>query len=215
MVRAKLQPQHCTWSLDSAMASGLKASLPYLFNFMYWLTSTKFWPLRAMRISPINSPPLFKMRGVLQCVDSVSIKSQREYGAARDEDTQQNNSRVLYQNNITTTTIRQYHITNINERSGLAVVMGLGAIAATAKAGQYAVQGYKEWKEARELEEKEMEKLRKENPEMGEENVNKSSDQQQDGKSTDKESSGASGGDKNEQQTNEKRENIFAKVSGT
>ena len=88
--------------------------------------------------------------------------------------------------------------------------MGLGAIAATAKAGQYAVQGYKEWKEARELEEKEMEKLRKENPEMGEENVNKSSDQQQDGKSTDKESSGAS-----EQQTNEKRENIFAKVSGT
>jgi len=126
----------------------------------------------------------------------------------RDEDTQQkqNNSRVLYQNNITTTTIRQYHITNINERSGLAVVMGLGAIAATAKAGQYAVQGYKEWKEARELEEKEMEKLRKENPEMDEENVNKSSDQQQDGKSTDKESSGAS-----EQQTNEKRENIFAK----
>ena len=215
MVRAKLQPQHCTWSLDSAMASGLKASLPYLFNFMYWLTSTKFWPLRAMQISSINSPPSSKKGGFLHSVDSVSIKSQREYGAARDEDTQQNNSRVLYQNNITTTTIRQYHITNINERSGLAVVMGLGAIAATAKAGQYAVQGYKEWKEARELEEKEMEKLRKENPEMDEENVNKSSDQQQDGKSTDKESSGASGGDKNEQQTNEKRENIFAKVSGT
>ena len=136
-------------------------------------------------------------------------------GRKRDEDTQQNNSRVLYKNNITTTTIRQYHITNINERSGLAVVMGLGAIAATAKAGQYAVQGYKEWKEARELEEKEMEKLRKENPEMDEENVNKSSDQQQDGKSTNKESSGASGGEKSEQQTNEKRENIFAKVSGT
>ena len=41
--------------------------------------------------------------------------------------------------------------------------MTLGAIAATAKAGQYAVQGYNEWKEARDLEMKEQEKLRKEN----------------------------------------------------
>ena len=30
---------------------------------------------------------------------------------------------------------RQYHITSRNERSGVAVVMGLGALAATAKAG--------------------------------------------------------------------------------
>jgi len=30
---------------------------------------------------------------------------------------------------------RQYHITSHNERSGVAVVMGLGALAATAKAG--------------------------------------------------------------------------------
>lgn len=44
-------------------------------------------------------------------------------------------------------TRRQFHTTPTPERYA-AIVMTLGAIAATAKAGQYAVQGYNEWKEA-------------------------------------------------------------------
>jgi len=67
---------------------------------------------------------------------------------------------------------------------------------------QYAVEGYKEWQAAREAEEKELEELRKANPDAfkeEEENVNKSRD------SSNNESS---------QSTNEddgKRENIFSK----
>mmetsp|Transcript_35440 Transcript_35440/g.60207 ORF Transcript_35440/g.60207 Transcript_35440/m.60207 type:complete len:266 (+) Transcript_35440:196-993(+) len=41
--------------------------------------------------------------------------------------------------------IRQYH-TSPPQQRGAAVVLTLGAIAATAKAGQYAVKGYEEWK---------------------------------------------------------------------
>ncbi|KAL7522577.1 hypothetical protein ACHAWX_007275 [Stephanocyclus meneghinianus] len=42
---------------------------------------------------------------------------------------------------------RQYHTTLPAER-GAAIVLTLASIAATAKAGQYAVEGYKQWKEA-------------------------------------------------------------------
>lgn len=47
--------------------------------------------------------------------------------------------------------VRGYRATPSRERSGPAVVLALGAVAATAKAGQYAVQGYNEWREARDL----------------------------------------------------------------
>ena len=42
---------------------------------------------------------------------------------------------TIYSNNNDNIIRRQYHITSHNERSGVAVVMGLGALAATAKAG--------------------------------------------------------------------------------
>lgn len=44
--------------------------------------------------------------------------------------------------------IREYHVSSSRERSGPALFLTLGAVAATAKAGQYAVQGYNEWKES-------------------------------------------------------------------
>ena len=120
--------------------------------------------------------------------------------------------------NNTTTIIRQqqqycYSTTPSPER-GAAIVMTLGAIAATAKAGQYAVQGYNEWKEVRDLEMREQEKLRKENG-GGEQDTQDDAD----GASKD---GGASTKNNNKQSTNEntntttggtneKRENIFAK----
>ncbi len=48
---------------------------------------------------------------------------------------------------------REYHATT-NPEKGLAIVMTLGAIAATAKAGQYGVEAYREWREGM-VEEKE------------------------------------------------------------
>lgn len=44
-----------------------------------------------------------------------------------------------------TGSVREYHSTHPAQR-GAAIVLGLGAIAAAAKAGQYAVVGYNEWK---------------------------------------------------------------------
>ena len=124
-----------------------------------------------------------------------------------------NNNNNNYNNsNFTTTTIRRqqqyYYSTTPSKERGAAIVMTLGAIAATAKAGQYAVQGYNEWKEGRDLEMKEQEKLRKENngeeenaqePGASKSNTNGASDS-----STSTNNTQSSG-------TNEKRENIFAK----
>uniref|UniRef100_A0A6U3QJ97 J domain-containing protein n=1 Tax=Ditylum brightwellii TaxID=49249 RepID=A0A6U3QJ97_9STRA len=50
-----------------------------------------------------------------------------------------------YNHNLSLQQVRYYHSTQPVER-GAALVLGLGAVAATAKAGQYAVRAYEEWK---------------------------------------------------------------------
>ena len=127
-----------------------------------------------------------------------------------------NNNNYNNSNFTTTTTIRQqqqqqyYYSTTPSKERGAAIVMTLGAIAATAKAGQYAVQGYNEWKEGRDLEMKEQEKLRKEengDAENAHDAGGGASKNNTDGASD----SSTSTNNTQSSGTNEKRENIFAK----
>ena len=79
-----------------------------------------------------------------RCFSSILNNSQLFPGIKHhDEQHNINHCRANYQlaiqqpryNNNDDIIRRQYHITSHNERSGVAVVMGLGALAATAKAG--------------------------------------------------------------------------------
>ncbi|KAL7528531.1 hypothetical protein ACHAXR_002499 [Thalassiosira sp. AJA248-18] len=110
-------------------------------------------------------------------------------------------------NNSPTTFIRrEYHVTSYNER-GAAIVFALGAVAASAKAGQYAVQGYNEWKiEQQKREEEEIQNSGAKEEEGGESSS-------ADSKASDDASSPGGNSDKSTQSgsTKEgKRENIFA-----
>jgi len=79
-----------------------------------------------------------------RCFSSILNNSQVFPGITQNNDEQNyKHCRANYQiaiqptiyNNNNDIIRRQYHITSRNERSGVAVVMGLGALAATAKAG--------------------------------------------------------------------------------
>lgn len=104
-------------------------------------------------------------------------------------------------------TVRRYHATHHAERSGVALVLTLGAVAATAKAGQYAVQGYTEWQE-------EAQREAERRKEAGEEEEEEESvSQSRDGAAGD---AGPGAGAKEEPKQEApkaegKRENIFAK----
>ena len=89
-------------------------------------------------------------------------------------------------------TRRDYSLTSKTENASLA--LGLGAIAATAKAGQYAVSAYKEWKDSQ-----------PEEPENSSDKNQQAEDQQQDQQGNANASSKTS-----DEKQNEKRENIFA-----
>ncbi len=104
--------------------------------------------------------------------------------------------------------IRQYHSTAVQER-GAAIALTLGAIAATAKAGQYAVSAYKEMKIAMEEERKLNEKLKADNPDSGEESTAKSQAGANDEASGD--NSKAGGANDGSSANEGKRENFFAK----
>mmetsp|Transcript_7370 Transcript_7370/g.11231 ORF Transcript_7370/g.11231 Transcript_7370/m.11231 type:complete len:295 (+) Transcript_7370:59-943(+) len=114
-------------------------------------------------------------------------------------------------NNNNLTVLRQYH-TTLPEQRGVAVVLTLGAVAATAKAGQYAVQGYNEYKEAMEEERKRQELEEKNNPKPKEEATHTAQDDATNESTTDNsqssQSSTAGGKAKGGQA---KRENFFAK----
>jgi|AntRauTorckE5430_2_1112549.scaffolds.fasta_scaffold19535_1 hypothetical protein len=90
-------------------------------------------------------------------------------------------------------TRRGYSVTTKTENASLA--LGLGAIAATAKAGQYAAAAYKEWKENQ--------------PEEPEEDATTNKDQTEDQKGQQQTNSNAKTSD-DKQKQNEKRENVFA-----
>lgn len=117
-----------------------------------------------------------------------------------------------------TTIIRQYH-TTLPEQRGAAIVLTLGAVAATAKAGQYAVQGYKEWKVAMEEERKRQELEEKNKPKEEESSTHKTtqgdeakSDSNTAGSSADNSTSQSTGKEANEEgSSSSKRENFFAK----
>ena len=112
------------------------------------------------------------------------------------------------------TTTREYHTTQPEQR-GAAIVLTLGAVAATAKAGQYAVQGYKEWKVAMEEERKQQELDEKNNPPKQHEEESTSHKAQDESKNNDtandnsSQSTSDSGSKTNAKE--EKRENFFAK----
>eukprot|EP00585_Thalassiosira_rotula_P008688 CAMPEP_0196135126 /NCGR_PEP_ID=MMETSP0910-20130528/3871_1 /TAXON_ID=49265 /ORGANISM="Thalassiosira rotula, Strain GSO102" /LENGTH=262 /DNA_ID=CAMNT_0041395219 /DNA_START=86 /DNA_END=874 /DNA_ORIENTATION=+ len=120
------------------------------------------------------------------------------------------NNSIINCSNITT--IREYHATSYRERVGPAVFLGLGAVAATAKAGQYAVQGYNEWKEASKLaaeEEAKFQEENKQNAAQGEEE-DPASKQKTQGDDTNNDASSGSSSGSSTGKKDEKRENIFA-----
>lgn len=98
--------------------------------------------------------------------------------------------------------IRNYvSVTEPRAKSGATLVMGLGAVALTAKAGQYAVQAYEEWKESQ--------------PPPEETKDQSKSEDSSKMNSQDKHEDKANGDGKKAQENakNEgKRENIFAKL---
>jgi len=126
--------------------------------------------------------------------------------------------------NTSTTIFRQYH-TTLPEQRGAAIVLTLGAVAATAKAGQYAVQGYKEWKVVMEEEErkKRQELEEKDNKKPMDDNTTKEEEEQQgEGKSdyttggsqsttNNGDDGGAAAAAGNNTTDEVKRENFFAK----
>ena len=93
---------------------------------------------------------------------------------------------------------RQYHTTLATERLPVAMLT-FGAVAATAKAGQYAVQGYNEWKKASEEAEQAAQKEKEERMAQG---IDVDSEEKD--KSAEKDQS------QQAQKNDGKRENIFA-----
>eukprot|EP00956_Cyclotella_meneghiniana_P014841 scaffold22388_cov43-Cyclotella_meneghiniana.AAC.1 len=122
-------------------------------------------------------------------------------------------------NNKTTTTLRKYHTTPQTQRGGPAIALTLGAIAATAKAGQYVVQGYKEWKAASDAEEeKRKDELKARgidpdavNEEENEKNTVHSKSGDDANNSNNDGGTKTDSGAKNDEKSEGKRENIFAK----
>eukprot|EP00569_Conticribra_weissflogii_P000397 CAMPEP_0171357366 /NCGR_PEP_ID=MMETSP0878-20121228/46205_1 /TAXON_ID=67004 /ORGANISM="Thalassiosira weissflogii, Strain CCMP1336" /LENGTH=290 /DNA_ID=CAMNT_0011863409 /DNA_START=52 /DNA_END=924 /DNA_ORIENTATION=- len=141
-----------------------------------------------------------KMFSISPHLRGIALSTPISNGKFRHED-----DRNAYNNNII---IRQYHSTAVQER-GAAIALTLGAIAATAKAGQYAVSAYKEMKIAMEEERKMNEKLRAENTDLGEESTAKSqAGANEDSSGGDSKASGANAGSGTKEG---KRENFFAK----
>lgn len=106
----------------------------------------------------------------------------------RDDDTRKSKGSSF----IDLQTTRNYSPTAKTENASL--VMGLGAIAATAKAGQYAVAAYREWKENQ--------------PEESEESIN-TKNQDADG---DQQAKANTNTKTSNEKQNEKRENIFSSL---
>lgn len=114
-------------------------------------------------------------------------------------------------NNCSTITItRQYH-TTLPEQRGVAIVLSLGAVAATAKAGQYAVQGYKEWKVAMEEERRLQELEEKNNPPKEEDATHKTTQEEEAKSESSTGSTDQSAGSAGQAKKEAKRENFFAK----
>jgi len=90
---------------------------------------------------------------------------------------------------------RHYSTTYRQERSGATLVLGFGALAATAKAGQYAVRAYEEWKESQ----------------PSEEEIHKQQESQQQKQNMEDKNENQSQSQSNKKETSDKRENIFSK----
>ena len=116
-----------------------------------------------------------------------------------------------YSSNSSLIIRREYHATTPAERAPAAIALSLGALAATAKAAQYAVQGYNEWMEQR----RQMEEELKKNPPV-DENVNNAqggdaSEEKGSGQSSgEAEGAAGAGGKQGDASSEQKRENIFA-----
>lgn len=127
-------------------------------------------------------------------------------------------STLPYKQYHDTTTLRQYHATPSIQRGGPAIALTLGAVAATAKAGQYVVQGYQEWKAAADAEEENRRaelKARGVDPDKEESENGTADDSKGEDTSSSNSSSNNSGAKTEDGGANEKnegkRENIFAK----
>lgn len=129
-------------------------------------------------------------------------------------------SRHISPSKIIPSNCRYYHSTPTQERYA-AIVMTLGAVAATAKAGQYAVEGYNEWKAAQKKEIEEREILERQSKPDGREDEPFTTSEGGSGAAGKSDSSssqsgsgsgggGATTGEGAEKAAEGKRENIFA-----
>jgi hypothetical protein len=125
----------------------------------------------------------------------------------------QNNTQNFTSSSYSMITSRDYHTTQPEQR-GAAIVLTLGAVAATAKAGQYAVQGYQEWKVAMEEERKQRELDEKNRPkDQEEESANTTHKAQDESKKNDtaNNDNASNSSSSSSNKKGEKRENFFAK----
>jgi len=175
----------------------------------------------------LNQPPHYAT-GLPSCRDEEdddNLKTNRTNNILRHSSVKINN----HWNTITTTPIQHNHTNNnltilrhyhttLPQQRGVATVLSLGAVAATAKAGQYAVQGYNEWKVAAEEERKRQELEEKNNPKPKEEeeaNTHHTAQDEANNESASADNSSSqsqqstAGGGKAKTET--KRENFFAK----
>jgi len=103
-----------------------------------------------------------------------------------------------------TIVIREYHASCHRERAA-AAMLAFGALAATAKAGQYAVQGYNEFKESQAAEQK----YNDENPQKAEEEADSKPQDEPTADANDS-ASGSKSSSSTEKEKEGKRENVFA-----
>jgi len=120
----------------------------------------------------------------------------------RDDDTRKSKgTRINSFIDLQTTTTRNYSPTAKAENASLA--LGLGAMAATAKAGQYAVSAYREWKENQPEEPEET---------IGSKNQDGDGDGDGDQQQQAKAKTNTNTKTSNNEKQNEKRENIFSSL---
>jgi hypothetical protein len=179
--------------------------------------------IRCHRSVPLQHKPLSDGEQI-RTVSSLTLRpfqhpTNYAFYLNRDNEENTNNSlpqpiSLLNNKKYNATTTRQYHTTLPSER-GAAIVLTLGAVAATAKAGQYVVQGYKEWTEASQAAAEEEEKRKAELKAQG---IDVDEQQKQDEESTanaqGEESANQqskAGGDAGKKGKEQPRENFFAK----
>lgn len=145
--------------------------------------------------SPKKQPPTIALIDIINTTHATHASSSYYYKTQRNQ-----------------TTLRHYTTRTPAPQRGAAIVLTLASVAATAKAGQYVIQGYNEWKEAREQQQAEAAKEEQIKMKDGEQPGTVDTDETASGTMGEEKTDNKAHTGKEESKTKEgKRENFFAK----